>query len=48
MNPQTPERSPLLLGFARVAGHAATLAESRKTSAFLNREADVTRVAQDE
>jgi hypothetical protein len=26
---------------ARAAGHAATLAESRKTSAFLNREADI-------
>jgi hypothetical protein len=38
---ETRERSPLLLASARAAGHAATLAESRKTSAFLNREADI-------
>jgi hypothetical protein len=30
-----------LFASARAAGHAATLAESRKTSAFLNREADI-------
>jgi hypothetical protein len=30
----TRERSPLLLASSRAAGHAATLAESRKTSAF--------------
>jgi hypothetical protein len=33
------ERSPLVTASARAAGHAATLEESRKTSAFLNREA---------
>jgi hypothetical protein len=38
---ETRERSPLLLASARAAGHGATLAESRKTSAFLNREADI-------
>jgi hypothetical protein len=37
----TRERSPLLLASARAAGDAATLAESRKTSTFLNREADI-------
>jgi hypothetical protein len=35
------ERSPLRLASARAAGHAATLSESRKTPAFLNREADI-------
>jgi hypothetical protein len=35
------ERSVLLLASARTAGHAATLAESRKISAFVNREADI-------
>jgi hypothetical protein len=38
---ETRERSSLLLSSARAAGHATTLAESRKTSAFLNREADI-------
>jgi hypothetical protein len=38
---ETRERSPLLLASAPAAGHAATLAESRKTSAFVNREADI-------
>jgi hypothetical protein len=38
---ETRERSLLLLASARAAGLAASLAESRKTSAFLNREADV-------
>jgi hypothetical protein len=38
---ETRERSPLFLAPARAAGHATTLAESRKTSAFLNREADI-------
>jgi hypothetical protein len=36
---ETRERSPLVTASARAARHAATLAESRKTSAFLNREA---------
>jgi hypothetical protein len=34
---ETRERSTLFLASARAAGHAVTLAESRKTSAFLNR-----------
>jgi hypothetical protein len=38
---ETRERSPLLLAPAREAGHATTLAESRKASAFLNGEADI-------
>jgi hypothetical protein len=38
---ETRERSPLLTASARAAGHAATLAVSRKTSAFLNRKADI-------
>jgi hypothetical protein len=38
---ETRARSPLLLVSARAAGHAATLAESSKTSAFLNRAADI-------
>jgi hypothetical protein len=38
---ETRERSPLLTSSARAAGHAATLAESRTTCAFLNREADI-------
>jgi hypothetical protein len=38
---ETPERSSLLSASARAAGHAATLVESRKTSTFLNREADI-------
>jgi hypothetical protein len=38
---ETRERSPLLLASARAAGHAATPSKSRKTSAFLNREADI-------
>jgi hypothetical protein len=38
---ETRERSPLLLASARAAGHAATLAESRKTSAFLYCAADL-------
>jgi hypothetical protein len=35
------ERSPLLLASVRADEHAATLAESRKTSAFLNRDTDI-------
>jgi hypothetical protein len=35
------ERSALLLASARAAGHAATLGESCKTLAFLNRVADI-------
>jgi hypothetical protein len=35
------DAGPLLSASARVAGHAATLAESRKTSTFLNREVDL-------
>jgi hypothetical protein len=38
---ETRERSPLLTASTRAAGPAPTLAESRKTSAFLNREADI-------
>jgi hypothetical protein len=38
---ETRERSPHLTVSARAARHAATLAESRKSSAFLNREADI-------
>jgi hypothetical protein len=38
---ETRERSPLLTASARAAGHATTLAESRKTSALLNREAGI-------
>jgi hypothetical protein len=38
---ETRDRSPLLTASATAAGHAATLAESRMTSAFLNREADI-------
>jgi hypothetical protein len=38
---ETRERRKILRESARAAGHAATLAESRKTSAFLNREADI-------
>jgi hypothetical protein len=38
---ETRESSTLLTASSRAAGHAATLAESRKTSAFLNREADI-------
>jgi hypothetical protein len=38
---ETRDRSPLFLASARAAGHAATLAESRQTSAFLNREAAI-------
>jgi hypothetical protein len=34
------ELSPLLLASSRAAEHAATFSEIRKTSAFLNREAD--------
>jgi hypothetical protein len=37
---ETRERSPLLPASVGAAGHAATLTESRKTSAFLYREAD--------
>jgi hypothetical protein len=38
---ETRERSLLLTASERAAGHAAKLAESRRTSAFLNREADI-------
>jgi hypothetical protein len=38
---ETPERSPVLLASALAAGHAATLAVSRKIPAFLSREADI-------
>jgi hypothetical protein len=38
---ETRERSTLLTASTRAAGHAATLAVSPKTSAFLNREADI-------
>jgi hypothetical protein len=38
---ETRERSPLLTASTKAAGHAATLAQSRKISAFLNREADI-------
>jgi hypothetical protein len=38
---ETPKRSPVLLASALAAGHAASLAASRKIPAFLNREADI-------
>jgi hypothetical protein len=38
---ETRERSPLELAPTRAVGHAPTLAENRKISAFLSREADI-------
>jgi hypothetical protein len=38
---EAQELSPLVLASARAAGHAATITESRMTSAFLRREADI-------
>jgi hypothetical protein len=38
---KTQERSPLVLASARAVGHAATLVEIRKDSAFRSRKADM-------